>query len=221
MKGKVYAIQNKGLVKIGRSFRPEARIKNIQTQGGFAASNIFISPEYHLYDKVEIRCHEKLAMCRVVGEWFSVSFDEAVNCIKETIVEICTPEAEEGKEQELSRLGDFCNEYFSQINKRKQIIRDMFLAEWTDEAIEFCLSLGIDAAHRISKELFLCPSVTLIGQDRIWICYPRGFDTHKKDEYIADYDKEFIAKDIGCEAEDVADWDTYSVNIEEQHRLAA
>ncbi|QNC78768.1 GIY-YIG nuclease family protein [Klebsiella quasipneumoniae] len=222
MKGYVYAIQNGKIVKVGRSFRPEQRLKTIQTQGGFIAQNIFISRASSLYSRVEIACHEKLNRCRVFGEWFETSFDEAVFCINQTLEEIATTENEKKEESRLSNIPNIVSNFCESVYQTELIKFAMREAEWTDESIQFCLSLGIAKAKKIAEELLLSPALTLIGTEKIWICYPNGFQVHDKLAYITSYDKLAIANDIGCSIDDVHEWDDYSVNIEEeQHRLAA
>lgn len=222
MKGYVYAIQNGNIVKIGRSLRPEQRLKTIQTQGGFTTQTIFISKASSLYSKVEARCHEKLKRNRVFGEWFNLSFSDAVECIKQTIEEIATPENEKKEENRFTNITEIVGNFYECAFQVEIVKKAMRAACWTDEAIEFCLSLGIAKAKKIAEELLLSPSLTLIGIDRVWICYPHGFQEHDRVRYISSYDKSAIADDVGCSIDDVHEWDDYSVNIEEeQHRLAA
>lgn len=214
MKGHVYAVQNEDLVKIGRSFRPNQRVKAIQTQGGFISGNTFISEAFHLYPKVEIECHAKLSKHRVVGEWFRISFDDAVNCIKEVMKSIATHEAEEAAEAKIDGISELADSYFYQLELLNTMRAGMVSAEWPDEAIDFAFGLGLKHAKRIYDELFMSPCVTVVVDDRVWICYPQGFQEHDKDEYIASYDKKSIAEHIGCSEDNVPDWDEYSVLIE-------
>lgn len=222
MKGYVYAIQNENIVKIGKSFRPDQRLKTIQTQVGFIAQNIFISRASSLYSRVEIACHEKLKHCRVFGEWFDTSFEDAVSCINQTLEEIATAENEKKEESRLSNIPDMVSTFFDYFYQAELIKVAMREASWTDKAIEFCLGLGLTKAKKIADELLLSPSLTLVGADKIWVCYPCGFQEYDKLTYISSYDKSAIAKDVGCSIEDVHEWDDYSVNIEEEQlRLAA
>lgn len=221
MKGHVYALQNEDLVKIGKSFRPTQRVKAIQTKSRFISGNTFISEASHLYSKVELECHAKLSKHRVVGEWFRIDFDDAVSCIKEVMKAIATDEAEEAAEAKIDGISDLADSYFYQLELLNTIRTGMVSAEWPDKAIDFAFGLGLKHAKRIYDELFMSPCVTVIVDDRVWLCYPRGFQEHDKEEYIASYDKKAIAEDIGCSVDDVPEWDEYSVIIEEQHRLAA
>lgn len=222
MKGYVYAIQNGDIVKTGRSLHPEKRLKTIQTQGGFTTQTIFISRASSLYSKVEARCHEKLKSNRLFGEWFGVSFSDAVACIIKTMEEIATPESEEKEENRFKNIPDIVGNFYECAFQVELIKAAMREASWTNEAIEFCLSLGVAKAKAIAEELLLSPSLTLIGVSTVWICYPNGFQVHDKLAYITSYEKLAIANDIGCSIDDVHEWDDYSVNIEEeQHRLAA
>ena len=81
----VYAIQRPdGQVKIGMSASPQARIRAIETQGGFEAVNTFVSDPLDDAGAVESAAHEILADQRTIGEWFAVLFDEAVAAILES-----------------------------------------------------------------------------------------------------------------------------------------
>lgn len=166
-------------------------------------------------------CHKVLANYRVCGEWFRVSYSEAIQCILRTMTEVASDELEREEAARLNGFSDFCVSYFKEVRKLEEIKLGMLKAEWTYEAINFCFELGYEYFSRIYDELFMSPAVTLIGTDKIWICYPEGFECHDKEEYILKYDKNAIAKDIGCSVDDVPEWDDYSVIIEEQHRLAA
>ena len=81
----VYAIQRPdGQVKIGTSTAPTARIRSIETQGGFASVNVFVSEPLEDARAVERASHELLSDRRAIGEWFDVLFDEAVAAVRES-----------------------------------------------------------------------------------------------------------------------------------------
>lgn len=81
--GYVYIIK-KGhrFIKVGRSVDPDARIRQIETQGGFIAADFFISQLCSNYCKIETDMHKVLARHRKIGKWFEFSFGKAVEILK-------------------------------------------------------------------------------------------------------------------------------------------
>ena len=78
-RGFVYVIERPdGYVKIGRSMRPEARMRAIAMQAGFEPKNTWISEELENAAFVERASHEWLTCWRTIGEWFEIEFDFAV-----------------------------------------------------------------------------------------------------------------------------------------------
>lgn len=79
MSMQVYVIERPdGLVKIGKSRNPSKRINTLETQGGFRSSRVWMSFPGVFDARTETRAHRALDISRTVGEWFSVSFDDAV-----------------------------------------------------------------------------------------------------------------------------------------------
>lgn len=75
----IYVIKRPdGLVKIGRSKQPTLRLAAIQNQGGFASEAAWVSIPVDDSCDVERRAHASLKICRTIGEWFDVPFDNAV-----------------------------------------------------------------------------------------------------------------------------------------------
>lgn len=75
-------------VKIGVSTHPEQRIRTIETQGGFEAKRHFIGESVSNGYRVESLVHFKLAEHRKIGEWFCVSFQDAVSVVRSSIGKI-------------------------------------------------------------------------------------------------------------------------------------
>ncbi|NCC23528.1 MAG: helix-turn-helix domain-containing protein [Alphaproteobacteria bacterium] len=84
----VYAIEAPHGVKVGVSGNPTARIRAIQSQGGFKVSRVWMTPSINNAYGVELRAHDAMASVRTVGEWFSESFDTAVNAVVSAIDQI-------------------------------------------------------------------------------------------------------------------------------------
>lgn len=77
--GNIYIIQKKNkLVKIGISKNPKQRISAIETHNGEKSINIFISEKLKNYMEIEKLMHTYFKEFRVLGEWFNIDFDEAV-----------------------------------------------------------------------------------------------------------------------------------------------
>lgn len=78
--GNVYVIEfDDSSVKIGMSTTPEQRIKSIV--GGNQSKKLrdWISPTIDNFQKLEHKAHNHFSIFRLGGEFFSVSFDDAVN----------------------------------------------------------------------------------------------------------------------------------------------
>lgn len=80
----VYALANgrSGLVKVGKSLDPKTRTNALITQGGVQDPVVYFSDPVHDGSALERMVHTELASFRVVGEWFSCSFQNCVEAIK-------------------------------------------------------------------------------------------------------------------------------------------
>lgn len=77
----VYAIEAPHGVKVGISQNPTARIRAIETQGGFESSRVWMSTERQDASHIERKTHRLLDHARTVGEWFATQFDDAITAI--------------------------------------------------------------------------------------------------------------------------------------------
>lgn len=81
--GYVYIIKKEeGFIKVGRSTKPNIRIRQIETQGGFISDDFFISQKCSNYREIEINMHKLLSRYRKMGEWFEFDFNKAVEALK-------------------------------------------------------------------------------------------------------------------------------------------
>lgn len=71
------------MVKIGRSKKPEMRLKSMQDNGRLKFSETFVSNLIPDYAKAETSIHKLFSEKRRTGEWFDITFDEAVSQVKE------------------------------------------------------------------------------------------------------------------------------------------
>lgn len=79
----VYIIENElGLIKIGFANNPAKRFKSIESASGFQIVKQFISFPSVQSPDIEHALHRKFAEHRKTGEWFSMSFDDAVAALK-------------------------------------------------------------------------------------------------------------------------------------------
>lgn len=79
VKGHLYIIQSEeGPVKIGISIDPKQRIIAISNTSGRQIVRQFISPPIPAYGTLEDELHRHFKDRRTVGEWFNITFDEAV-----------------------------------------------------------------------------------------------------------------------------------------------
>jgi tetratricopeptide (TPR) repeat protein len=81
--GYVYVLESsdEASVKIGRSRTPEARLRALRAQSGTNGRS-WISPIQPDSFALELQCHAKNKANRLHGEWFSIGFDAAVDCVK-------------------------------------------------------------------------------------------------------------------------------------------
>jgi len=83
----VYVIENKftRLCKIGKSKRPIERMEEICRMAGIVNPQTFISDAVVRHEVLETMAHRQFSNKRIVGEWFDVSFSDAVNYIERII----------------------------------------------------------------------------------------------------------------------------------------
>lgn len=81
--GFVYVIESLdgSTVKIGRTTKPNQRIKNLQSKPQ-ATGRVYISTCQPHHSWIEKECHENFSEYRIYGEWFVLKFEKAVNYLK-------------------------------------------------------------------------------------------------------------------------------------------
>jgi len=80
--GYVYVLERAdGYVKIGKSVDAQKRLNEIETISGLKSGRTWVSQPCGNYSEIEKECHKKLFQKRGIGEYFHVSFDDAVNLI--------------------------------------------------------------------------------------------------------------------------------------------
>jgi hypothetical protein len=80
----LYFIAARGRIKIGHSRDPFIRAQTFQT-GNAEKCRVLLSLEIENAREVEALMHERLAFCRVEGEWFEVSFQRAFHELAELL----------------------------------------------------------------------------------------------------------------------------------------
>lgn len=70
-----------GMVKIGRSKDPERRLIYMQNQGRLKFSETFVSAVVPDCIEMETHIHRLLSEKKRTGEWFDITFDEAVSIV--------------------------------------------------------------------------------------------------------------------------------------------
>jgi hypothetical protein len=79
------AATDTGLIKIGVSKMPDARIGQLEKSGGHNFVKRFISEPFMLAQSVELSTHKFFQKDRKNGEYFTCSFDAAVAEVKRRI----------------------------------------------------------------------------------------------------------------------------------------
>lgn len=83
----IYVVENeRGLVKIGVSQNVDQRLKTLSKQGGFTICHLYATESCSNAFKIENYVHKCLRKYRINGEWFSVSYEEALKVVKKAYV---------------------------------------------------------------------------------------------------------------------------------------
>ena len=78
----VYVVEKEnGLVKIGVSENVKSRIATLSMQGGFKVKNLYATEKCSNHYNLERIIHANLRDKRRIGEWFEMSFEEAVSTV--------------------------------------------------------------------------------------------------------------------------------------------
>lgn len=86
--GFVYILNMEGRIKIGKTTNARNRIKQIRNMSGFHITECFVSPECSNYSEIESNLHGKFKSASILGEWFDVSFEKAVEELKQSDFQI-------------------------------------------------------------------------------------------------------------------------------------
>lgn len=80
--GYVYIVSIGDKTKIGKSINPFERVCAVLRNSGHKSGRYFVSPECVNYSTVERELHAVFSDKRINGEWFQVSFEDAVMELK-------------------------------------------------------------------------------------------------------------------------------------------
>ncbi len=156
--GYVYIIENEHLrVKIGKTISLDKRIRTIETQSGNKINRVYTSPKCSNYSNIEASMHKIFSSKRLIGEWFDITFDEAVSELKKLNFEF---EIEDYKLQD-EAMQDFSFFLFSDKLKELELPKyDFNLDKWDcDEKdrlyiegtikshVDFLIEIGEDATE--------------------------------------------------------------------------
>jgi hypothetical protein len=93
----VYVIEtDSGLVKIGLSQSPKTRIKTIEKTGGHIVVKQFISEPCRLAQSIELSAHKFFQTKRKIVEYFTCTFDEAVEKVEMLIKQLTKEDTKYG-----------------------------------------------------------------------------------------------------------------------------
>lgn len=86
---RIYIIENEnGMIKIGISQEVENRINVLANQGGFKVVNIYSTKPCSNSYELKHYIHEQLNSYRIRGEWFRISFGDAVKQVSKIYAEM-------------------------------------------------------------------------------------------------------------------------------------
>jgi len=84
--GHIYILKKaNGMIKIGISVNPKARIHGIETMAGERFTESWISEKCNCFAQVEINAHNYYNKFRIIGEWFNIDFEKAIKYCKKNI----------------------------------------------------------------------------------------------------------------------------------------
>lgn len=158
MKGYCYALLNKhnGLVKIGKSINPEERLRVLLSQGGITQYMFFTSNKITSPLRLESIAHFHFRESRVIGEWFSASYDSIVDFIKSNEnLENC----EKSANKNFSKMPDFLYLLYSSfigrifIDFNKALIISDYFSKWLSEQDNYGAIIGDDLDFIKSEKL--------------------------------------------------------------------
>lgn len=111
--GHVYIVLfENNYIKIGSSKNVYRRIKNIENSACVKALKIYVTEELKNYYDVENLLHRQLKFNRLMGEWFNVGLDVAVQALQKLDREYTT----ETTDQAMNKFGKFID-HFLDIKK--------------------------------------------------------------------------------------------------------
>lgn len=212
----VYVVQNGNKVKIGRASNPHRRIRAIQTQGGFNSERTYHTELYPFGGKAEKECHKRLMEFRDVGEWFCVSFEDAVAMVEKVAKEMHESFCYSKLEDKDDKAGAFITKLVRSSfglddNESIAYLRSLM---WSSEALIFIESLPTYEQEAIASRASECGCLIIVHGDMVHECtYGGPYRFCSKEDYIKDYNKQVIAEDLGMDIEDVGEWDDFSYEV--------
>jgi hypothetical protein len=140
---RVYVLESfNGLVKIGVSAEFERRKRTLETQSGFNMKTHFHTDWVSNYSQIEKASHEFFKTRHVLGEWFNISFDEAVEFVKRVHAEIGESIPFEPPTQEQ------LDEFFNKSSMNILNIDEMEVLRQEDPAIyDYFIAMGYEMVY--------------------------------------------------------------------------
>ena len=85
--GIVYVAEINGRIKIGITKTPRKRLMQMEAAFGERFERIYLSRPSKSYKKTEKVCHDAFRWDKLIGEWFSVPFQDAIDMVKSNLLE--------------------------------------------------------------------------------------------------------------------------------------
>lgn len=159
--GFVYVLENKklGICKIGKSRKPENRLKTLAMTTGLIDPITYVTkevPNYHLLEKI---AHKHFKEKYTTGEWFSVTLTEIVSFLEneiETNTELAKPRFKRDWNEIANNLSNKIEEHFvpekALLMQQQAIQADLRDAKMILEATyEACLLYETDEQKAIEQ----------------------------------------------------------------------
>ncbi len=77
-----------GTIKVGRSIHPLKRARQLRGFAGGAVHLLYATPVLPDSCWVEVETHKKIKSFNVSDEWYSITFEQAFNAMREAIAEV-------------------------------------------------------------------------------------------------------------------------------------
>lgn len=153
--GYIYVIDCGDCVKVGCSATPQRRIKTLSKTLGLINPKLYVSAKCYKHYDYEKVIHCELGNKRKSGEFFNVSFTDAVKVIDNTVIKI-TPEQELSiivhESNASDKIKEMADSFFTPAHKpQEEYQKNLDSKIIISDAIRWCDSFGLDFTDKLQS----------------------------------------------------------------------